>query len=262
MNDAQLTRYSRHLLLKQVDFAGQQRLLASRVLVIGLGGLGSPLAMYLASSGVGHLVICDDDQVDLSNLQRQIAHRTADVGRDKVASAKDTLLALNPEIEITAIRTRLTGETLREQVRLADVVVDASDNFTTRFALNAACVMEQKPLVSGAVIRLQGQVTVFQSSHADSPCYHCLYAGIQEAETIGAEDCRQQGVLAPVAGIIACIQATETLKVLLNVGDTLTGRLLLLDALSMEWRVVKVSKDPACLVCGVSSIIPSFASEA
>ncbi len=261
MHDAQLTRYSRHLLLKQVDFVGQQRLLASRVLVIGLGGLGSPLTMYLASSGVGHLVICDDDRVDLSNLQRQIVHRTADVGRDKVASARDTLLALNPEIEITAIRTRLTGEALHEQVRLADVVVDASDNFITRFALNAACVTEQKPLVSGAVIRLQGQVTVFQSGHADSPCYQCLYAGMQEAEAVDA-DCRQQGVLAPVAGIIACIQATETLKVLLNVGDTLTGRLLLLDALSMEWRVVKVPKDPACLACGVFNVIPSFASEA
>jgi len=253
VNDAQLTRYSRHLLLKEVDFAGQQRLLASRVLVIGLGGLGSPLTMYLASSGVGHLVICDDDRVDLSNLQRQIVHRTADVGRDKVASAKETLLALNPDIEITAIKARLTGEALREQVRLADVVVDASDNFATRFALNSACVAEQKPLVSGAVIRMQGQVTVFQPGHAHSPCYHCLYAGMDGAEAAN-ENCSQQGVLAPVAGIIACVQATETLKLLMNIGDVLTGQLLLLDALSMVWRTVRVSKDPACAVCGALHI--------
>lgn len=254
MNDAQLARYSRHLLLKEVDFAGQQRLLASRVLVIGLGGLGSPLTMYLASSGVGHLVICDDDRVDLSNLQRQIVHRSADVGRDKVASAKESLLALNPDIEITALNARLTGEALCEQVRLADVVVDASDNFATRFALNSACVAEQKPLVSGAVIRMQGQVTVFQPGHAGSPCYHCLYAGMGGVEAVGAEDCRQQGVLAPVAGIIACVQATETLKLLMNIGDVLTGRLLLLDALSMVWRTVQVSKDPACAVCGALHI--------
>lgn len=250
MNDAQLARYSRHLLLKQVDFAGQQRLLESRVLVVGLGGLGSPLAMYLASSGVGHLVICDDDRVDLSNLQRQIAHRTADVGRDKVASARDTLLALNPDIEITPLKARLTGEALCEQVRQVDVVVDASDNFTTRFALNTACVAAQKPLVSGAVIRMQGQVTVFQPGHAGSPCYHCLYAAMEGVETAD-ENCSQQGVLAPVAGIIACVQATETLKLLLNMGDTLVGRLLSLDALNMEWRMVKVPKDPACPVCGV-----------
>ncbi len=250
MNDAQLTRYSRHLLLKQVDFTGQQRLLASRVLVVGLGGLGSPLTLYLASSGVGHLVLCDDDQVDLGNLQRQIVHRTADIGRDKVASARDTLLALNPEIEITPLKARLAGAVLREQVRQVDVVVDASDNFATRAALNAACVIEQKPLVSGAVIRMQGQVTVFQ---AGGPCYGCLYSGVPDGTEEGAdqEDCRHQGVLAPVAGIIACVQATETLKLLLGVGDTLAGRLLLLDALAMAWRTVKVLKDPACQVCGV-----------
>lgn len=251
MNDAQLTRYSRHLLLKEVDFTGQQRLLASRVLVIGLGGLGSPLTMYLASSGVGHLVICDDDRVDLGNLQRQIVHRNADVGRDKAASARDTLLALNPDIEITALNTRLTGDALHAQVRLADVVVDASDNFATRFALNAACVAAQKPLVSGAVIRLQGQVTVFQPGRADSPCYSCLYPGTLESAADAAEDCRQQGVLAPVVGIIACIQATETLKLLMGIGDILAGRLLLLDALGMVWRTVHVPKDPACAVCGV-----------
>lgn len=251
MNDAQLTRYSRHLLLKEVDFAGQQRLLASRVLVIGVGGLGSPLLMYLVSSGVGHLVICDDDQVDLSNLQRQIVHRSADIGRDKVASAKESLLALNPDIEITAINARLTGEALREQVRRADVVVDASDNFATRFALNSACVAEQKPLVSGAVIRMQGQVTVFQPGRADSPCYHCLYVGM-DGEEAADENCRQQGVLAPVVGIIACVQATETLKLLMKVGDILIGRLLLLDALSMTWRTLHVSKDPTCAVCGAS----------
>lgn len=254
VNDQQLARYSRHLLLKQMDFAGQQRLLQARVLVIGLGGLGSPLAMYLASSGVGHLVISDDDQVDLGNLQRQIIHRTPDVGRDKVASAQDTLRALNPDVDITPLKTRLTGEALHQQVRLADVVVDASDNFTTRFALSAACVAEQKPLVSGAVIRMEGQVTVFQPG---GPCYRCLY---RDAEDTAEENCSQQGVLAPVAGIIACVQATETLKILLNMGETLAGRLLLLDALTMQWRTLKVFKDPACPVCGGTSVQQPFAS--
>lgn len=245
MNDEQLTRYSRHILLPQVDFAGQEKLLRSRVLVVGMGGLGSPLGMYLASSGVGHIVICDDDRVDLSNLQRQIIHRTADIGRNKVDSARDAMLALNPGIEISAVGARLAGEALAEQVRLAGVVVDASDNFATRFALNEACVAEARPLVSGSVIRAEGQVTVFRADRPGGPCYRCLYKEGEEA----AESCAESGVLAPVAGIIASIQAAEVLKILLDAGDTLAGRLLLLDALAMTWRTVRLIQDPACPVC-------------
>jgi len=245
VNDEQLRRYSRHILLSQIDFAGQEKLLRSRVLVIGVGGLGSPVVMYLASSGVGHVVISDDDQVDLTNLQRQIVHRTADVGRDKVSSARDVMLALNPGIEVSAINARLSGEALREQVRLADVVVDASDNFATRFALNEACVMEKTPLVSGSVIRMEGQVTVFRADQPGSPCYRCLYKEDGEA----AETCGQGGVFAPAAGIIASIQVAETLKLLLDIGDTLAGRLMLLDALTMNWRTIRLSQDPACPVC-------------
>lgn len=247
MNDEQLRRYSRHILLPEIDFAGQEKLLRARVLVIGVGGLGSPVVMYLASSGVGQVVISDDDQVDLTNLQRQIAHRTADVGRDKVSSARDTMLALNPGIEIVTINARLAGEALREQVRLADVVVDASDNFATRFALNEACVMEKTPLVSGSVIRMEGQVTVFRVDQPGSPCYRCLYKEDGEA----AETCGQGGVFAPAVGIIASIQAAETLKLLLDIGDTLAGRLMLLDALAMCWRTVRLSQDPDCPVCSV-----------
>ncbi|MFZ5593599.1 MAG: HesA/MoeB/ThiF family protein [Pseudomonadota bacterium] len=249
MNDEQLTRYSRHILLPQIDFAGQEKLLHSRVLVVGMGGLGSPLGMYLASSGVGHIVICDDDRVDLSNLQRQIIHRTADIGRNKVDSACDTMLAINPGIEISVVRARLAGEALAGQVRLADVVVDACDNFATRFALNEACVAEARPLVSGSVIRTEGQVTVFRADRPGGPCYRCLYKESEEA----AESCAESGVLAPVAGIIASIQAVETLKILLDAGDTLAGRLLLLDALAMTWRTVRLARDPACPVCSLRS---------
>lgn len=256
MNDEQLIRYSRHLLLPQVDFAGQEKLLRSRVLVIGMGGLGSPVGMYLASSGVGHIVISDDDRVDLSNLQRQIIHRTADVGRDKVSSARDAMLALNPGVEVSAVGARLSGGALTEQVRLADVVVDASDNFATRFALNEACVASMRPLVSGSVIRMAGQVTVFRADRPGSPCYHCLYREGVDA----AESCAESGVLAPVAGVIASIQATEALKILLDVGDTLAGRLLVLDALAMTWRTVRLAQDPACPVCSSRKRDVDFAS--
>lgn len=246
MNDAQLLRYSRHILLPQIGIDGQQKLLDAHALIIGVGGLGSPVAMYLAASGVGRLTLTDPDHVDLTNLQRQIVHTTETVGRAKIDSAIQQLKALNPGIELTGIDRRLEGDELLAQVQQADIVVDGSDNFPTRFAVNAACVRARKPLVSAAVTRFEGQVAVFRADRPDSPCYRCLY---QETGETG-EACVQFGVLAPVAGIIGSIQATEALKVLMNIGEPLTGRLLVLDALTMESRVLKLRKDPHCPVCG------------
>jgi len=246
MNDAQLLRYSRHILLPQIGIDGQQKLLDARVLVIGVGGLGSPVAMYLAASGVGHLTLVDPDNVDLTNLQRQIVHTTGTIGHRKIDSAAQQIKALNPDIELTGIGRKLEGEELLEQVRRADAVVDGSDNFPTRFAVNAACVRARKPLISAAVTRFEGQVAVFRADLPGNPCYRCLY---QESDEPG-EACVQFGVLAPVAGIVGCIQATETVKVLMGIGEALTGRLLVLDALAMEWRVVRLHKDPRCPVCG------------
>jgi len=245
MDDNQLLRYSRQILLSQIDIAGQQKLLDSRALIIGLGGLGSPVAMYLAASGVGRLTIVDHDKVELSNLQRQIVHATPALGEEKTASAARQLKALNPEIEITAINRRLDDAELLEQVRAVQVVVDASDNFGTRFAINRACVAAKRPLVSGAVVRFEGQVAVFRPDLPDSPCYRCLYADTNAPE----ETCGEFGVLAPAAGVIGSLQATETIKVLLDIGQTLAGRLLVLDLLNMEWRTLRLRKDPACPVC-------------
>ena len=245
MDDNQLLRYSRQILLRQIDIAGQQKLLDSRVLIVGLGGLGSPVAMYLAASGVGHLVIVDGDKVELTNLQRQIVHTTASIGEDKTASAARQLTALNPDIKITDVNRRLNEAELEEQVRAASVVVDASDNFATRFAINGACVKAKRPLVSGAVVRFEGQVAVFRPDLPDNPCYRCLYPDTNTPE----EACAEFGVLAPAAGVIGSLQATETIKVLLGIGQTLAGRLLVLDLLNMEWRTLRLRKDPACPVC-------------
>jgi len=245
MNDEQLLRYSRQIMLPQVDAIGQMRLLEAKVLVVGLGGLGAPVAMYLTAAGVGNLVLADDDAVDLTNLQRQIIHATDDVGRPKVDSARDTLLALNPDIAITAVAGRVEGNLLDELVAGVDVVVDASDNFATRFALNLACVVHGTPLVSGAAIRFEGQVTVFEPRNEASPCYRCLYRDEREL----AESCSQSGVFTPVVGIIGSLQATEALKLLTGVGETLTGRLLLLDAETMQLRTIRLPRDPACPVC-------------
>ena len=245
MNDDQLLRYSRQIMLPQVDIAGQQKLLQSKVLIIGLGGLGSPVAMYLASAGVGYLSLCDHDQVDLSNLQRQIVHRTADLGKPKVQSAAESLKALNPEVELNLVDHQLQDAELQQHINNVDVVVDASDNFRTRFQLNDACVRLKKPLVSGAAIRMEGQVSVFHNENPLSPCYRCLY----KDEDDYTETCSETGVLAPVVGMIGTIQATETLKVLLNIGQTLMGRLMLLDAVAMEWRTIRLRKDPQCPVC-------------
>lgn len=248
MNDEQLLRYSRQIMLPQVDITGQQKLMQSKVLIIGLGGLGSPVAMYLASAGVGHLTLCDHDRVDLSNLQRQIVHSTPNLGESKVQSAAQNLHALNPEVQLELIDHQLQGEELRQHIANADVVVDASDNFRTRFQLNDACVKGKKPLVSGAAIRLEGQISVFHNENPASPCYRCLY----KDEDDFTETCSESGVLAPVVGIIGTVQATETLKVLLGIGQTLMGRLLLLDALTMEWRTIKLRKDPQCPVCSLA----------
>ena len=246
MRDDQFERYSRQMILPQIGHAGQQRLLEARVLVLGLGGLGSPVAMYLAAAGVGTLALADFDNVDLSNLQRQIAHGTADIGRPKVESARDTLRELNPDVEVIALNQYLQNEALAQEVAAADVVVDASDNFETRFMINDACVAARKPLVSGAAIRMEGQVAVFHNEREDSPCYRCLYRDEGELE----QSCAENGVLAPVVGIIGAVQATETIKALLGIGQTLGGRLLLLDALNMEWRTLKLRKDPGCTACG------------
>ncbi len=245
MDDPELLRYSRQIMLPQVDVAGQERLLGSRVLIVGLGGLGSPVSMYLAAAGVGHLTLVDDDKVDLSNLQRQVVHTTEHIGEPKTHSAAHALRALNPEVKVHTIPRRLDEEAMREVARNADVVVDASDNFDTRFLMNRVCVAERKPLVSGAVIRMEGQVSVFDPRLPGAPCYRCLYG---EAETI-EERCSETGVLAPVPGIIGTVQATEAMKLLLGIGESLAGRLLMLDAMTMEWRSMRLKQDPACPVC-------------
>jgi adenylyltransferase/sulfurtransferase len=217
----------------------------SKVLIVGLGGLGSPVAMYLTAAGVGHLTLIDSDQVELTNLQRQIVHDTTQLGQPKTTSARHKLQGLNPNVQIFTYHRRLESDFLHSQVRAADVVADCSDNFATRDALNVACVRHRKPLVSGAAIRFSGQVTVFLPAQPDSPCYRCLYPNTEET----AETCSQSGIIAPLVGIIGSIQALEILKVLLNLGQVLCGRLLLLDAYTMQWRTLKLQKDPACPVC-------------
>jgi len=245
MNDQQLLRYSRQIMLPYIEYEGQQKINDSRVLIIGLGGLGSPVAMYLAAAGVGHLVLCDDDQVDLSNLQRQIIHSTSDLGGDKVTSAKQSLLELNPEIKISTFNFRLDETQLAEQMSKADVVIDASDNFTTRFLINRISVKTQTPLVSGAAIKTEGQISVFNQT-SESPCYQCLY---KDDGTDMDMTCSNNGVLAPIVGIIGSLQVLETLKIIAQFGETLDGRVQLLDAFTMEWRQMKLKKDPHCPVC-------------
>ena len=244
MNDQQLLRYSRQIMLPSIDLLGQERLLASRVLIIGLGGLGSPVAMYLAAAGVGELVLVDFDRVDLSNLQRQIVHNSERIGMLKVDSAELTLTLINPDCRILKFAVKLDDEALLEQVAMADLVVDGSDNFATRFAINDACVATQTPLVSGAAIRTEGQISVFSGRPGD-PCYRCLYGSGGEMD----ETCSQNGVLAPLVGIIGSMQAIEAIKVLTGAGTPLSGRLMLLDALHMEWQTVKLKADPKCPVC-------------
>ena len=244
MNDDQLLRYSRQIMLPAIGIEGQERLLDARVLIIGLGGLGSPTAMYLAAAGVGTLVLADFDRVDLTNLQRQIVHTTERIGQLKVASAREALSALNPETRVETHDRQLDEASLGELVEQADIVLDGTDNFSTRFAVNKACHAHQTPLVSAAAIRMEGQVSVF-SGRPGTPCYHCLYPDEGEMD----ETCSANGVLAPLVGIIGSIQATEAIKLLTGAGRSLEGKLLLLDALQMEWRTLTLKQDPACPVC-------------
>lgn len=247
MQDELLLRYSRHIMLPQVEYAGQEKLTQSHALIIGAGGLGAPVALYLAAAGVGILTICDFDQVDLTNLQRQIIHTTAAVGQNKALSAQETLRRLNPEVTVHIETERLNAQALASRVAVANVVIDCSDNFETRYLLNHACFMHKVPLVSGAAIRFEGQLSVFDFRHAESPCYHCLYPDVGDDQALR---CADNGVFAPLVGMVGTAQAAEAIKVLLNIGQTMQGRLLLLDALSAEWRSIRLKKDPDCAVCG------------
>jgi molybdopterin/thiamine biosynthesis adenylyltransferase len=249
MNDNQLLRYSRHILLDEIGIEGQQKLLVSHALVIGAGGLGSPVALYLASAGVGRITLVDNDTVDLTNLQRQILHNTESVGTPKAESGKQSLARINPEVEVVALQERVAGGRLRELAAAADVVLDCSDNFATRHAINQACVEAKTPLVSGAAIRFDGQISVFDARNEASPCYACLFPPEQELEEV---QCSTMGVFAPLVGIIGAMQAAEALKLLAGVGESLAGRLMLLDARAMEWTSIKLERSPACSVCGQS----------
>ena len=250
MDDDQLLRYSRHILLPQLGIEGQEKFRRSHALVVGAGGLGSPVALYLASAGVKTLTICDGDAVDLTNLQRQIVHRTDAIGSPKVESARRTLAAINPGVVVNALAERVAGARLDRLVRDADIVLDCSDNFATRHAINRACAAHRKPLVSGAAVRFDGQIAVFDLRDAQSPCYHCLFPEYGDSEDMR---CAVMGVFAPLTGIIGSMQAAEALKLLAGIGASLAGRLLLLDALTMEWRAVRLKRDPACPVCGAHS---------
>jgi len=246
VNDQQLLRYSRHILLDEIGIEGQERLRAARALIVGAGGLGCPAALYLAASGVGKLTLADPDKVDLTNLQRQILYGTQSVGAAKVQEAQKSLAALNPEVEVVPLRQRLDADSLDPLMENSDVVLDCSDNFATRQALNRACVKHRKPLVSGAAIRFDAQVAVFDLRQADAPCYACLYpedGAVEEAQ------CSTMGVFAPLTGVVGALQAMEAAKLLTGAGATLNGRLLLLDGKGAEWRTVRVKKDPACGVC-------------
>jgi len=246
MNDQQLLRYSRHILLDQIGIEGQEKIIKAHVLIIGAGGLGSPAALYLASAGVGKITLVDDDTVDLTNLQRQILHNTERLGMSKVGSGKQTLELINPEIEIHILQERASEARLHELIAEADMVLDCCDNFATRHAINRACVSLKKPLVSGAAISFDGQISVFDSRQSHSPCYACLYpVDLNFEET----QCSMMGVFAPLVGIIGSMQAAEALKLIIGTGKSLAGRLLILDAQHMEWTQIGISHNPSCPVC-------------
>lgn len=246
LSDQELLRYSRQILLPQIDVDGQLRLKQSRALIVGLGGLGSPVALYLAAAGVGELHLADFDSVDLTNLQRQVLHDTPSVGQSKVDSALARLAALNPEVALCPLHGALDADSLAAAVTTVDLVLDCSDNFGTREAVNAACVAAGRPLVSGAAIRLEGQLSVFDPRRADSPCYHCLYGHGSEAELT----CSEAGVVGPLVGLVGSLQALEALKLLAGFGEPLVGRLLLIDAFASRFRELRVRRDPQCPVCG------------
>lgn len=247
MNDSQLLRYSRHILLDELGIEGQEKLLASRALIVGAGGLGSPVALYLGSAGVGGLTIVDDDRVDATNLQRQIAHKLSGVGELKAESIRQAIADLNPDVQVTTVTTRADNALLDRLVQQADVVLDCSDNFATRHAINRACVKHCKPLVSGAAIRFDGQVSVYDPRQALSPCYACVFPETTQFEET---QCATMGVFAPLVGIIGSVQAAEALKLLCGVGEPLTGRLLMLDGRSMSWSEIRMPRNTACGVCG------------
>ncbi|MEY4882484.1 MAG: molybdopterin-synthase adenylyltransferase MoeB [Pseudomonadota bacterium] len=247
MTDDQLLRYSRHILLNEIGIEGQERISNGHALIIGAGGLGSPVALYLGSAGVGHITLVDDDTVDLTNLQRQIAHTASRVGQPKVASAMASIAAINPEVNVTTVMARADATLLSELVAQADVVVDCCDNFTTRHAINAACVKHRKPLVSGAAIRFDGQLSVFDPRDADSPCYACIFP---PDTTFEETRCATMGVFAPLVGIIGSMQAAEALKLLSGAGRSVAGHLLMLDGRAMEWSDIRLPRNPSCVVCG------------
>ena len=255
MNDTQLLRYSRHILLDEIGIEGQEKLLASHVLIIGAGGLGSPVALYLGSAGAGHITIVDHDTVDATNLQRQIAHRLSSVGQYKAGSIRQAIADINPDVQVTVVTQRADDALLDTLVKQADIVVDCTDNFATRHVINRAAVRHQKPLVSGAAIRFDGQVAVYDTRHASSPCYACVFPETRQVEEA---QCATMGVFAPLVGIIGSIQAAETLKVLCSAGETLTGRMLMLDGRSMSWNEVRIPRDPHCAVCGQQAQTPAI----
>ena len=247
MDDSQLLRYSRHILLPELGIDAQEKFARAHALIVGAGGLGAPAAQFLAAAGVGTITLCDADTVDLTNLQRQILYATADIGRPKVAAAQARLNAINPEVRIVTVAARVGPAELAPLVALADVVLDCSDNFATRHAVNRACVAAAKPLVSGAAVRFDGQIAVFDARDPALPCYHCLFG---EGDELEETRCATMGVFAPLVGIVGATQAAEALKLIAGVGETIAGRLLLLDAYSMRWRDVRIARDPACAVCG------------
>ena len=250
MNDDQLLRYSRHILLDEIGIDGQQQLLASHVLIIGAGGLGCPAALYLGSAGVGCITIVDDDRVDATNLQRQIAHSTARIGLLKVDSVREAVAAINPDVKVVCVAQRANNELLDVLVQQADVVLDCSDNFATRHAINRACVKHRKPLVSGAAMRFDGQIAVYDARRADSPCYACVFP---ETEQAPEANCATMGVFAPLVGVVGAVQAAEALKLLCGVGQPLTGRLLMLDGKFMQWSEMALSRNESCSVCGAQN---------
>lgn len=247
MNDDQLLRYSRHILLDEIDIEGQEKLLASHVLVIGAGGLGSPVALYLGSAGVGRITMVDDDRVDVTNLQRQIAHTVSRIGELKAVSVVQAVAAVNPDVKVVPVAQRADDALLDQLVPQADLVLDCTDNFTTRHVINRACVRHRKPLVSGAAIRFDGQIAVYDPRSPESPCYACIFP-----ESISPEEisCATMGVFAPLVGIVGAMQAAEALKLLCGIGQALTGRLLMLDGKSMEWHQMTLVRNEGCGVCG------------
>jgi molybdopterin-synthase adenylyltransferase len=247
VDDSQLLRYSRHILLDELGPEAQQKFAAAHVVLVGMGGLGTPAAQFLAAAGVGTLTLCDADHVDLTNLQRQVLYATPDVGKAKVDAAAARIAAINPEVKVRRVPARVGLTELEPLAAHADVVLDCSDNFSTRHAVNRACVAAATPLVSGAAIRFDGQVAVFDVRDPGAPCYHCLFG---EGEALEEMRCATMGVFAPLVGIVGATQAAEALKLIAGAGTTLAGRLLLLDALTMQWRELRVPRDPACPVCG------------